>query len=269
MKTVISLAMIALVACAGCGATRDVAMPPPCPMCSWNGLLGLPGPAPTLREEDLGSSSTPFGYSITLARATRAEDLEKSVLVLPQLWTPTRSQPLPPSPAPLTKPELPASFTGCWVGDPGGFDRVYELSNIGFQLGEPGRMQFCYYADQITIPQADVRVPLAGRVLDLLLDLGLSFHTFSAHSTSTEVYRLTGGEIRARTWLEVEHTGHFLFVFPYHASTQSSVVDWDAKLAAPDICVLNALQVVNLGPTPLFAATWHGTFRRSSTGDGN
>ena len=206
--------------------------------------------------------------ALTLASVTlRAEDSDQSILVLPQAWTPTRSRPLPPTPPPLIKPELPASFIGCWVGDPRHFDRVYELSNIGFQMGEPGRIEFCYYAEQITIPQAAVRISPAKRVLDFLSNLALSFDTFSAHSTNTEVYSLTAGEIRARTWLDIEETGHFLFAVPYHASSQSSVVDWDAKLAAPNICVVNALQLVSLGQTPLFAATWHGTFRLRSRGE--
>ncbi len=193
-----------------------------------------------------------------------AEDSDQSVLVLPQAWSSTRPQPLPPVPPPLVKPKMPASFIGCWVGDPGHFDRVYELSNISFQVGEPGPIEFCYYAEQITIPQAEVRISLANRALDFLSNLALSFDTFSAYSTNTDIYSLTTGEIRARTWLDIEETGHFLFVVPYHASSQSSVVDWDAKLAAPNICIVNALQLVTMGQTSLFTATWHGTFRRSN-----
>ena len=196
-------------------------------------------------------------------QSARAAGQGESTLELPQVWTPTQAQPLPPAPPPLVEPQLPASFVGCWVGDPGSFDRVYPLG-IGYQAGEPGEIEFCYYADRITIPRAQVRLSIGKRILDFVGNLALSFDTFPAHAIRTDIYSVSPGEIRARTVLEIDSTGHFLMLIPYHSLSEASIVDWDAKLAAADLCVVNALQVVYIGEQPSFAGSWHGNFRRTN-----
>ena len=90
-------------------------------------------------------------------------------------------------------------------------------------IGTPGKIVLCYYQNRIEVPEADVIINAKGRVLDLLLHLGLGFSTYKAHGVNTDIFSMTQTSIHARTRLDIVMTQHWLYVIPTHTDEPSQV----------------------------------------------
>jgi hypothetical protein len=185
---------------------------------------------------------------------------ESQPLELPPLTGPQ----LPPAPPALESPVIPTGLLGCWEGNPGKFDTLGTDAGI-VGIGTPGKIVFCYYENRIDIPEADVIINPKGRVLDVLLHLGLGFSTYKAHGVSTDIFSVTQSSIHARTQLDIVMTEHWLYVIPSHTD-EPSQVDEFFTLKSPDTALIQAQQVIFLNGLKMWG-TWHGDFHRLAIGE--
>jgi hypothetical protein len=186
---------------------------------------------------------------------------------LPQVWHATIEEPLPPAPPVMPDPVIPASFFGCWKGNPGGWDertRLPSANPLGYNIGAPGEIIFCYRDNTLEIPLAKVYISPAKRVLDLALNLGLNYNTASAHSISADLYSISPTTIHSRTRLTVVIRGHILLLFPVDYLSEPIIDDETATLVAPDAVRVEGRQVLFLQGAPQYSATWHANFSRIS-----
>jgi len=184
-------------------------------------------------------------------------------LTLPQQWTPTQADPLPPVPQPLAEVDVPDALIGCWRGKAAGFDRVYPMAlPEAIRIGEPSEITFCYHPHSIDVPNAEVYVPPAKRAVEVALTLGLGYTSFKAHGIKTDIYSISPTQMRGRTTLDVDRTFHFLYFIPFEVSPQPSVVDWKGTMTDPETVHLEAYQVLWLSGQAAFGGTWHADFKR-------
>jgi hypothetical protein len=181
-------------------------------------------------------------------------------LELPPLTGPQ----LPPAPPALESPIIPLGLLGCWEGNPGKFDSLGSDAGI-VDIGTPGKIVLCYYQNRIEVPEADVIINAKGRVLDLLLHLGLGFSTYKAHGVNTDIFSMTQTSIHARTRLDIVMTQHWLYVIPTHTD-EPSQVDEIFTLKTPDTALVQAQQVIYLAGLKMWG-TWHGDFHRLPSGE--
>lgn len=185
-------------------------------------------------------------------------------LSLPQVWHPTVAQPLPPAPPPLAAPIIPAGQIGCWKGRPDGYDSFTWLTENPFlyNIGSPGEMVVCFRNDTAEVPHAKVYISPAKRALDIVMQLGLSYTTFDAHSIHTDIYSITPTKIHLRFQLTLAGSAHFLFLIPVHVLDEPVIEDVIATPVAPDTALVEAREVLYLQGEPMHSATWHAYFKR-------
>jgi hypothetical protein len=216
---------------------------------------GQQNPAPSVSSETKGQSAN----SALAIPASQPGDND-TTLILPRLWAPNSSQPLPPAPPPLAETETPPSFLGCWQGRPNGYDRVYDIQS-SLHIGEPGVVTVCFRVSRVDM-EAEIAVPAALRAVELIGTMGLGHTAFHAHGLQTDIFSATMDAMRGRTTLQVQRKFEFLHVIPIPISPQPTVVDWRATLPDPDTLRVQAYQVVWLDGGPSFGATWHADFSR-------
>jgi hypothetical protein len=187
----------------------------------------------------------------------------EQTLILPPAWKPTQEAPMPPVPKPLAEIELPNAYIGCWQGTPEGYDRVFDVAPHGTPIGQPGAITFCYHPTYIEVPIAEVLVPMAKRVLEVTLTLGLGYATYVARGIHTDVYSVAETHLRGRSTLEVDPTFHLLFVVPIEMTPQATKVDWIAAPTDRGTIELHAYQALFINGKLMFAATWHAEFHRT------
>ncbi len=186
---------------------------------------------------------------------------------VPQVWHATIEQPLPPAPPVMPDPVIPASFVGCWKGNPGDWDertRLPSANPLGYNIGAPGEIIFCYRNNTIEVPRAKVYISPAKRILDLALNLGLNYNTASAHSISADLYSISPTTIHSRTRLTVVIRGHIFLLFPIDYLSEPIIDDETATLVASDVVRVEGRQVLFLQGAPQYSATWHANFSRIS-----
>jgi hypothetical protein len=185
-------------------------------------------------------------------------------LSLPQVWHPTVAQPLPPAPPVLVAPVIPAGRIGCWKGRPDGYDSYTWLTRnpLIYRIGSPGEMVVCFRNNTAEVTHAKVYISPAKRALDIVLQLGLSYTTFDAHSIHTDIYSITPTKIHLRFQLTLKGDAHLLFLFPVHVLDEPVVEDVIATPIAPDTALVEAREVLYLQGEPVHSATWHAYFKR-------
>jgi hypothetical protein len=185
-------------------------------------------------------------------------------LSVPQVWHPTVAQPLPPAPPALVVPVVPASYLGCWKGQPGGYDSFTWLTSnpMLYNVGSPGEMVVCFRNNTAEVVHATVYISPAKRALDISLQLGLSYTTFDAHSIHTDIYSITPKQMHLRFQLSVEAKAHLLFLFPIHMLDEPVVEDVIATPLGPDAALVEAREVLYFQGEPAHSATWHAYFSR-------
>jgi hypothetical protein len=221
---------------------------------------------------DVGAAEPRPSLPVPAAQTTPPPESQgpSPALVLPPAWSPSQAEPMPPAPAPLHDVEVPDAFVGCWVGTPGGFDRIFPVaSRTGTPLAQPGEIVFCYRKHAIEVPRAEVYVPPAIRALDLAIHLGLGYSSYRAHGLKTDVYVVTPTAMRGRTVLEVENKFHLLYAIPIGDSSQPARVDWYARLIDRDTVRIDAYQVAWTQGRVEYGAIWHAFFKRTINPNGN
>jgi|ERR1700722_956396 len=184
-----------------------------------------------------------------------------NTMTLPEVWTPTKEIPLPAPPPALSGFEIPSPFIGCWEGNPHAFDEITFIAPNFYQIGVPGKIQFCYQDHSVDIPKALIHVSVLKGMQEFVENFGLGISTFRARGISTDVYQISPTHLRARTTLQLDITFHFLMVFPFHM-TEPSLVDWEATLEGSNLLLIKADEVFNYNGQLIMAGTWHGYFHR-------
>jgi len=167
---------------------------------------------------------------------------QEAVFDLPSIWTPTAAEPLPAPPPALAEITIPEAFIGCWKAKPSDWDYTYAF-NRGHLVGSPGEIETCYSRNQIDFPRAEVEVTAGRRILDLLFDAGLAYHTFTARAIRTDLYGVSPTRLRGRTTLTVEYAVHSLLSIVARVDGLS-VVDWSAELVGKDDVAYHARLVL-------------------------
>ena len=186
-------------------------------------------------------------------------------LELPQVWHPTAAQPLPPPPPVIAEPVMPANFIGCWEGSAGAWDEFTRLPTanpMGYNIGVPGKIRFCYRNNAIEVPEAEVYISPAKRVLDLALNLGLNYNTATAHGINTDIFSISPTMIHARTNLTVVIRAHLLLIVPVDALSEPVIDDETVTLETQNVTKVSARQVLMIDGKPQYSATWHAYFNR-------
>lgn len=167
---------------------------------------------------------------------------------------------MPPMPPSLPSPAIPKGFSGCWEGNPGGFDAVATDSPLT-TVGSPGRISFCYDERSIEVRQAEIRVPPLARLYDIALNLGLSYDTFEARGVNTDIFLATPNIVRTRTTLNVVVTPHLLFLFKIGHVDEPMLADEVAQLTGPDTLTVKARFLASAFGLHAWG-TWHAEFHR-------
>jgi hypothetical protein len=217
-------------------------------------------PSPEISQSPAAQGSATLELPPNAAQTGVAGD---SLLELPSRWNPTPAKPLGSPPPALADVTIPDPFIGCWKGTPPDWDETHVFR--GFVIGSPGEIEFCYGKKQIDVPEARVAVTGMRRALEVALNLGLAYSTFTARGIHTDVFGVSESKIHGETTLTVEHKLHLLHLVPVDAPDQRSLVEWSAAIVAPDELMMRARQVIYWRDVPLFAAAWHCDFHRVST----
>jgi len=220
--------------------------------------------APSANGIQSGQTQAPRGSSLVIPGAQPSPML--SVLAV---WYPTDQHPLPPAPPPLAEPVIPASFVGCWKGNPGRWDERTRLPTaypFTYNIGAPGEIVFCYRNHTIEVPRADVYISPAKRALDLALNLGLNYNTASAHSTNALIFSISPRMIHSSTRLTVVIKAHLFLLLPFDDASETIIDDENATLVAPDLTMVEGRQVLMREGVPQYSATWHSYFNRITDG---
>ncbi len=170
--------------------------------------------------------------------------------------------PLGSQPPAIADVTIPDPFIGCWKGTPPDWDETHVFR--GFVIGSPGEIEFCYSKKRIEVPEALVSVTGARRALEIALNLGLAYSTFSAHGLRTDVFGVSPTRIHGETTLTVEHKYHVLHLVPIDGPDERSLVEWSGVIVAPNQLLMRARQVLYWHNAPLFAGAWHCDFHRVS-----
>ena len=198
---------------------------------------------------------------LLLAQSRSASPEEGAAQYQPALNLPKISQPelrkLPPPKPPL---QIPSAFFGCWEGNPKGFDAV--LSDPGTRTStEFGRIVFCYTQDSTEVPEIEISVVARNSVLSFILaHLGLGYARSRVTDANSEVYRVNGSQILARTTVTLEVTEGWIYKLP--VTRQQLVIDEElATIVAPASMFVSGRQFLDVSGHRS-AADWHASFRR-------
>jgi len=223
---------------------------------SWN-AHGGPQASPNVSQQQPTTSApsvNPSGSQLLEVPPAAAGEDSGGLLQIPQLATPE----IPSMPLPLQSPVIPPGFTGCWTGNPGGFDRV--ATDKGNVVGTPGQIYFCYGNHAIKFQSADIVISPQARAGDIARHLGLGYTTLKAKGIKTDVYLVTADTLRSRSYIDIEVTDHLLYLIPikFH---EHMVEDEVSKLAGPNMLTIYARFVLT-APQQHMWGTWHADFHR-------
>jgi len=161
---------------------------------------------------------------------------------------------------------VPASYLGCWKGQPDGYDTFTWLTQnpMIYSVGSPGNMVVCFQNNTAEVTHATVYISPAKRALDLVLQLGMSYTTFEAHSIHTDIYSVTPKQMHLRFQLIVAVNAHLFFLFPIHVLDEPVVEDVIATPVRPNMALVQGREVIYLNREPIWSATWHAYFGRAA-----
>jgi hypothetical protein len=208
-----------------------------------------------------------FGLSTTVrasqlelpAPSARPPGPSNKVLGLPALLGPT----LPAAPPVLQKPEVPSPFLGCWTASPDKFDSVVS-SFGGVTVGSPGKIVFCYRADHIEVPEAEISFSAGDWIKNVAfhLGLGVTTATIDPQGITTSIYEITDTQIHARTFIPMDVTERLLYLLPI--TKRQTLVDEElATLINSDTILLQARQELDIRGMQS-VRMWHAEFHRIS-----
>ena len=175
-------------------------------------------------------------------------------LELPKL-TDLKIPPLAPPPGQL---QIPTSFFGCWVGNPGKFDTVLPALDTN-SLYRLRQITKCYKPSGIETQEFTLELTPKYRILDIVLGfLSLGSHGAQVAQEKTGVYAVTANQIYSRGMLTLNLTESSIIKFMQ--VTPQTVVDEEvATLVDPDHLTI-AGRTFLTGPGPHSIGTWHADF---------
>ena len=211
--------------------------------------------APPAGSQFSGSQSPQGNQALEVAPSQNNRVLELPPLV---------SGALPPAPPPLTNPQIPSPFIGCWEGTIERWDSAAgNFQNV--TSSRPGRIVFCYRPNHIDVPVAELEAGFAAPPLikDLAAHLGFSFAFVRVDENDifNRIYAITPTQIHARTFVPLKIVGIWRWLLPI----QRRQVLVDEELAQKkdlDHLSIRARQEIEVDGLPA-VRTWHADFHRT------
>jgi hypothetical protein len=171
---------------------------------------------------------------------------------------------LPSPPPPVTNPEIPSSFIGCWEGTIERWDSaVGNFQDV--TISRPGRIVFCYRANHIDVPVAELEAGFDAPswFKDIAAHVGFSFAFVKVDQNDifNRIYAITPTQIHARTFVPLKIVGIWRWLLPI--SRRQVLVDEElAQKKDLDHLSIRARQEIEVDGLPA-VRTWHADFRRT------
>lgn len=171
---------------------------------------------------------------------------------------------LPSPPPPMTNPQIPSPFVGCWEGTVEQWDSAGgNFQNV--TISRPGRIVFCYRRNHIDVPVAELEAGFAEPPLikDIATHLGFSFAFVKVDDNDiiNRIYAITPTQIYARTYVPLKIIGIWRWLLPV-PRLQVLVDEELAQKKDLDHLSIQARQEIEVDGLPA-VRTWHADFRRT------
>jgi hypothetical protein len=171
---------------------------------------------------------------------------------------------LPAPPQPLTNPEIPSPFIGCWEGTVERWDSaIGNFQNV--TISRPGRIVFCYRPNRIDVPVAELEAEFAAPpwLKDIFTHVGfrLAFVEVDHNDIINRIYAITPTQIYARTYVPLKIIGIWRWLLPI-ARHQVMVDEELAQKKDLDHLSVQARQEIEVDGLPA-VRTWHADFHRT------
>lgn len=171
---------------------------------------------------------------------------------------------LPSPPPPVTNPEIPSPFIGCWEGT---VER-YDSADGNFQdvtISRPGRIVFCYRRNHIDVPVAELEAgfdaPSWFKEIATHLGFSFAFVKVDQNNIFNRIYAITSTQIYARTFVPLRIIGIWRWLLPV-ARGQVLVDEELAQKKDLDHLSIRARQELEVDGLPA-VRTWHADFHRT------